>query len=174
MNEQGIQGFRKEMLTYELFILNPKNCNLTKIGVKWMNIYGLIIMSIVMIPNIIFAIKEKNFESKYHNNEVEIIEQIGRFGSMGLMIFNIPLLEFGYWFNNGKTVYVVLTGILAVLYCFVWFLYFRKSTLEKAMSLAIIPTIIFLSSGIIQGKVLLIITAILFGIGHIIITYNNR
>ncbi|MDF2617279.1 MAG: hypothetical protein K0Q47_1936 [Sedimentibacter sp.] len=139
-----------------------------------MNIYGLIIMSIVMIPNIIFAIKEKNFESKYHNNEVEIIEQIGRFGSMGLMIFNIPLLEFGYWFNNGKTVYVVLTGILAVLYCFVWFLYFRKSTLEKAMSLAIIPTIIFLSSGIIQGKVLLIITAILFGIGHIIITYNNR
>lgn len=139
-----------------------------------MNIYGLIIMSIVMIPNIIYAIKEKNFESKYHNKAVEIIEQIGRFGSMGLMIFNIPLLEFGYWFINGKTVYVVLTGVLAVLYCFVWFLYFRKSTLEKAMSLAIIPTIIFLSSGIIQGKVLLIITAILFGIGHIIITYNNR
>jgi uncharacterized membrane-anchored protein YitT (DUF2179 family) len=127
-----------------------------------------------MIPNIIYAIKEKNFESKYHNKAVEIIEQIGRFGSMGLMIFNIPLLEFGYWFIYGKTVYVVLAGVLAVLYCFVWFLYFRKSTLEKAMSLAIIPTIIFLSSGIIQGKVLLIITAILFGIGHIIITYNNK
>ena len=139
-----------------------------------MNIYGLIIMAIVMIPNIIFAIKEKNFESKYHNKVVEIIEQIGRFGSMGLMIFNIPLLEFGYWFNNGKIVYRALTGVLAVLYCFVWFLYFRKSTMEKAMLLAIIPTIIFLSSGIIQGKVLLIITAILFGIGHIIITYNNN
>lgn len=139
-----------------------------------MNIYGLIIMAIVMIPNVIFAIKEKNFDSKYHNKAVEIIEQIGRFGSMGLMIFNIPLLEFGYWFNNGKIVYMVLTGVLAVLYCFVWFLYFRKSTIKKAMSLAIIPTIIFLSSGIIQGKVLLIITAILFGIGHIIITYNNR
>jgi hypothetical protein len=127
-----------------------------------------------MIPNVIFAIKEKNFKSKYHNKAVEIIEQFGRFGSMGLMIFNIPLLEFGYWFNNGKTVYVVLIGVLTVLYCFVWFLYFRKSTMEKAMSLAIIPTIIFLSSGIIQGKVLLIITAILFGIGHIIITYNNK
>ena len=139
-----------------------------------MNIYGLIIMVIVMIPNIIVAIKDKNFESKYHNKVVEIIEQIGRFGSMVLMIFNIPLLEFGYWFNNGKIVYMVLTGVLAVLYCFVWFLYFRKSTMEKAMSLAIIPTIIFLSSGIIQGKVLLIITAILFGIGHIIITYNNN
>lgn len=138
-----------------------------------MNIYSLIIMAIVMIPNIIFAVKEKNFESKYHNKVIEIIEQIGRFGSMGLMIFNIPLLEFGYWFNNGKIVYIVLTGVLAVLYCFVWFLYFKKSTMEKEMSLAIIPTIIFLSSGIIQGKVLLIITAIFFGIGHIIITYNN-
>jgi hypothetical protein len=139
-----------------------------------MDIYGLIIMAIVMIPNVLFAIKEKNFESKYHNKAVEIIEQIGRFGSMGLMIFNIPLLEFSYWFNAGKIVYMALTGVLAVLYCFVWFLYFSKSTMEKAMSLAIIPTIIFLSSGIIQGKVLLIITAILFGIGHIVITYNNN
>lgn len=139
-----------------------------------MNIYGLIIMAIVMIPNVIFAIKEKNFESKYHNKAVEIIEQIGRYGSMGLMIFNIQLLEFGYWFNNGKNVYMALTGVLAALYCFVWFLYFKKSTMEKAMLLAIIPTIIFLSSGIIQGKVLLIITAILFGIGHIIITFYNR
>lgn len=139
-----------------------------------MNTYGLIIMAIVMIPNVIFAIKEKNFESKYYNKAVEIIEQIGRFGSMGLMIFNIRLLEFDYWFNNGKIVYMALTGALAVLYCFVWFLYFRKATMEKAMSLAIIPTIIFISSGIIQGKVLLIITSILFGIGHIIITYNNN
>lgn len=138
-----------------------------------MNTYGLIIMAIVMIPNVIFAIKEKNFESKYHNKAVEIIEQIGRFGSMGLMIFNIQILEFGYWFNNGKILYMALIGILAVLYCFVWFLYFRKATMVKAMSLAIIPTMIFLSSGILQGKVLLIITAILFGIGHIIITYNN-
>ena len=40
-----------------------------------MNIYGLIIMAIVMIPNVIFAMKEKNFESKYNNKTVEIIEQ---------------------------------------------------------------------------------------------------
>ncbi len=111
---------------------------------------------------------------KYHNKIVEIIEQIGRFGSMGLMIFNIQVLEFGYWFNNGKIVYMALTGVLALLYCFVWFIYFKKATIEKAMLLAIIPTIMFLVSGIIQGKVLLIITAIFFGIGHITITYNNR
>jgi hypothetical protein len=139
-----------------------------------MNVYGLIIMAIFMIPNVIYVIKEKNFEGKYHNKVVEIIEQIGRFGSMGLMIFNIPILEFGYWFDAGKIVYMALTGVLAVLYCFVWFLYFKKSTMKNVMSLAIIPTIIFLSSGIIQGKILLIVLAILFGIGHIIITFNNN
>lgn len=31
------------------------------------------------------------------NKAVEIIEQVGKFNSMGLMIFNIQLLEFGYY-----------------------------------------------------------------------------
>lgn len=141
----------------------------------WLNIYGLITMIIIMIPNVIFAIKEKNFESKYHNKTVELIEQIGRFGSMGLMIFNIPLLDYGYWFTNGKALYVFSIAILSTLYCIVWFLYFQKASSEKAILLAIIPTILFLSSGIIQGKILLIISSILFGITHVIITYyNNR
>lgn len=140
----------------------------------WLNIYGLIIMIILMIPNIIFALKKKNFQSKYHNKVVEIIEQIGRFGSMGLMIINIPLLEFGYWFNKGEIVFMALTGILALLYCFVWILYFKKSTIARAMALAIIPTIMFFISGVLQGKVLLILTAVIFGVGHIIITYKNN
>ncbi|MGL4740181.1 MAG: hypothetical protein ACRC41_05165 [Sarcina sp.] len=141
---------------------------------NWLNTYGLTIIIVIMMPNIIFAIKEQNFESKYSNKIVEIIEQVGRFGSIGLMIFNISVLEFGYWFNNGKLIYIILISILATFYCFVWFLYFRKSTMEKAMALAIIPMLIFLLSGIIQGKVLLILTAVLFGIGHIMITYNNN
>ncbi|MCC3866642.1 hypothetical protein [Terrisporobacter mayombei] len=141
----------------------------------WLNIYGLIAMIIIMIPNVIFAMKEKNFESKYNNKVVELIEQIGRFGSMGLMIFNIPLLDYGYWFTKGKVLYVSSIAVLSILYCFVWFLYFQKASIEKAILLAIIPTILFLLSGIIQGKVLLILSAILFGITHIIITYyNNR
>ncbi|MGL5151104.1 MAG: hypothetical protein ACRC7N_11090 [Clostridium sp.] len=67
---------------------------------NWLNAYGLIIMIVIMIPNIIFAKKEQNFESKYNNKIVEIVEQVGRFGSMGLMLFNISVLEFGYWSYN--------------------------------------------------------------------------
>lgn len=140
----------------------------------WLNIYGLITMIIIMIPNAIFAIKEKNFESKYNNKTVELIEQIGRFGSMGLMIFNIPLLDYGYWFTNGKVLYMFSIVILVILYCTVWFLYFQKASIEKALLLAIIPTILFLFSGIIQGKILLIVSAVIFGITHVIITYYNN
>ena len=141
---------------------------------SWLNVYGLIIIIIIMIPNVIYAIKEKNFENKYNNKIVELIEQIGRYGSMGLMIFNIQLLEYGYWFTNGKILYEVSTFVLSLLYCFVWFLYFKKASIEKAILLAIIPTIIFLLSGIIQGKVLLTLSSIFFGIAHLIITYYNN
>ncbi|TGY44587.1 hypothetical protein E5347_04635 [Clostridium sartagoforme] len=139
-----------------------------------MNIHGLVIMIIIMIPNIVFAMREKNFESKYNNKLIEVIEQIGRLGSMFLMIFNISFLNYGYWFSNAKKVYMILVGVLALAYCLTWVLYFKKATISKAMALAIIPTLIFLFSGLISLNILLIITSVLFGIGHLTITYYNN
>lgn len=140
-----------------------------------LNRYGLVIVIILMIPNIIFLFKENHFETPYKNHVVEFIEQVGRFASIGLMIFNIGLLEYGYWFTGGKILYEGLTFILAMLYCLIWAWYFKNKSIKKAMLLAMIPTLIFLSSGVIQGKVLLILSSILFGIAHVIITYyNNR
>ena len=92
---------------------------------NYINIHGLIIIIIIMIPNIIFAMKENHFKSKYNNKIIEVIEQIGRFGSIGLMIFNIPFLNNGYRFTNGRLLYIFLTSILSIVYCFVWFLYFK-------------------------------------------------
>ena len=43
-------------------------------------IYGLAIMAIIMIPNIIFAIKKGGGQTAYRNKTVEILEQIGRYG----------------------------------------------------------------------------------------------
>ena len=57
----------------------------------WFNIFGLIFLSVIMIPNIIFAIKCKDgFDNKWNNKYVAFIEQIGRFGCFGFMIINIP------------------------------------------------------------------------------------
>ena len=107
------------------------NSNLGDRYMDWLNIYGLVIMIIIMIPNIVFAMREKNFESKYNNKLIEVIEQIGRFGSMFLMIFNISFLNYGYWFSKAKKVYMILVGVLALAYCLTWVLYFKKATILK-------------------------------------------
>ena len=58
---------------------------------SWFNYYGLAIMAIIMIPNIVYAVKHKGgAENGYRNRAAEVLEQIGRYGCMALMIFNIP------------------------------------------------------------------------------------
>ena len=45
----------------------------------WFNYYGLGIMALIMVPNIIYAVKHKDgAENKYANKAVEILEQTGR------------------------------------------------------------------------------------------------
>ena len=47
----------------------------------WLNIFGLIMIAVIMIPNIIFAIRcKEGFENKWSNKTIEVAEQIGRFG----------------------------------------------------------------------------------------------
>lgn len=141
---------------------------------EWLNGFGLIVMMIIMIPNIAYGVKNKSVESKYQNKLMEAIEQVGRYGSMFFMIINLPILSYGFLFENGKTVYIVVISILAIFYCLIWIFFFRKETLPRAMLLAIIPTLIFVISGVLTQYYLLVLTGIIFGIGHITITYNNN
>ena len=67
-----------------------------QMGISWLNIWGLIIVALLLIPNIIYAVKQKNRENKCTNKCMNILEQIGRYGSMFLMVFNIGLAEFGF------------------------------------------------------------------------------
>ena len=65
---------------------------------KLFNIYGFTFVAVIMIPNIIFAIKCKDgFENKWNNKLVETMEQIGRFSCFVFMIINIPKTSFGWW-----------------------------------------------------------------------------
>lgn len=44
----------------------------------WLNIFGLIFLIIIMVPNIIYAVKCKDgFVNKWQNKTVELLEQIG-------------------------------------------------------------------------------------------------
>ena len=140
----------------------------------WFNYYGLIIIAIIMIPNIIFAIKHKDsFENRYKNKAVEVMEQIGRYACLVLMVFNIPYTYFNFWFGHALIVYLAVNGVLSLSYLLFWAICRNKNGKLKALSLSIIPSVIFLLSGVILAYIPLIAFAILFGANHIILSCKN-
>ena len=141
---------------------------------EWFNVFGLIFITIIMIPNIIYAIKCKDgFNNKFQNKTVELLEQMGRFGCFGFMIFNIPGTWFGWWSDEAFAVYLAVNVILVLLYCLIWIICFKKNTVFRALALSVLPSIVFLFSGIMSRSVLLIASAVLFAPCHILISYKN-
>ena len=141
---------------------------------EWLNVFGLVMAAVIMIPNILFAMKCKDgFVNKWNNKSVETVEQIGRFGCFGFMIINIPGTWFGWWSDEAFAVYLVVDAVLVTLYCVIWVVCFRKSSVFRALALSIIPSVLFLFSGIMSRSILLTIAAVLFAPSHILISYQN-
>lgn len=140
---------------------------------NWFNYYGLAIMVIIMVPNIIYYLKHKNdVEFTYQNKAILIVEQIGRYGCFILMIFNIPYTYFNFWFNNALIVYLSVNGGLCLVYLTIWIIYWNKNNKFKALSLSILPSFIFIFSGIILANIPLIVFALLFAVSHVFISYK--
>ena len=127
-----------------------------------------------MIPNIVFAIRCKDgFANNYRNKIVELVEQIGRFVCFGFMIFNIPGTWFGWVSNESFALYLILDALLVALYCILWIVCWKKNSVFKALALSLIPSVVFLISGIISRSILLTVAALLFAPAHIFISYQN-
>ncbi len=141
---------------------------------EWFNVFELIFIVVIMIPNVVFAIKRKDgFDNKWDNKFVEFIEQAGRFGCFGFMIFNIPGTWFGWWSDEAFALYLIVDGILVMLYCAIWIICFKKNSVFRALALSVIPSALFLFSGIISRSVLLTVASVLFAPSHIAISYRN-
>ena len=141
---------------------------------EWLNVFGLVMVAVIMIPNILFAMKCKDgFVNKWNNKFVETVEQIGRFGCFGFVIINIPGTWFGWWSDEAFAVYLVVDAVLVTLYCVIWAVCFRKSSVFRALALSILPSLLFLFSGIMSRSILLTIAAVLFAPSHILISYQN-
>ena len=141
---------------------------------EWFNVFGLVFIVVIMIPNIVFAVRCKDdFENKWNNKVIELIEQIGRFGCIGFMIFNVPGTWFGWWSNEAFAIYLIIDVLLIFLYCAIWFIFWKKNNVFRALALSIIPSVIFLFSGIMSRSILLIFATILFAPAHILISYKN-
>lgn len=137
-------------------------------------------MAIIMVPNIIyFARHNGNVANMYHNKKVVITEQITRYGCFVLMAFNIPYTYFNFWFKHALIVYLAVNSVLCLAYLIFWAVCWGNNNKLKALSLSILPSCIFLFSGVVLADIPLITCALIFGTTHIFISYkdattNNR
>ena len=46
---------------------------------------------------------------------LQLFEQIGRYGCIAFMVFNIPFTYFGFWFDKAMLVYAIVNSVLCAI-----------------------------------------------------------
>lgn len=138
------------------------------------NLTGLIFVVVLLIPNIIYAATNKDgFAGEFHNKLVETGEQIGRFGCFILMFIQPSFVTLGYIYDGAQALYLILGIVLLALYCGGWIVFRKGNSIAKALTLSILPSVLFLESGILTLNIPLIALSVVFAICHITISYKN-
>ncbi|MDD6673950.1 MAG: hypothetical protein PUE46_08190 [Eubacteriales bacterium] len=141
---------------------------------NWINLFGGVIVLLILIPNIIYALKNKEETHEKSNIVIVITEQVGRYACMLLMIVPLFVGEFGFSPLEFMFNYLIGNLILLVFYYIFWVLFAKNKSLDKALALAAIPTLIFINSAVSVKHWTLLVFALLFGASHIYITYKNN
>ena len=139
----------------------------------WINIFAAAIVVLVLIPNIVYAARNKDEKNLCPNKLMNVIEQAGRYGCIIFMWLPLFVWEFGFNSVLEMILYVVLNSALIIAYIILFAVYLKKKNAPLALILAIIPSCIFLLSGILLRHRLLVCFAVLFAAGHIYVTKKN-
>ena len=140
----------------------------------FINLAAAVLVCILLIPNLIYAVKGPKRGETAGKKGILILEQLGRYVSILLMVLPLWVWEFGFRSVFLMLLYFLGNGVLTITYLAVWVFYFRFPTRRKAMALAILPTGIFLLSGLSLRHWLLVCSSLLFGFTHIYITWQNN
>lgn len=141
---------------------------------EWFNLTGLIFVVVLLIPNMIYAVTNKDgFTGEFHNKLIETGEQIGRFGCFILMFIQPSFVTLGYIYDGAQALYLILGIVLLVLYCGGWIVFRKGNCIAKALTLSILPSVLFLESGILTLNIPLIVMSVVFAICHITISCKN-
>ena len=62
----------------------------------WINLIGAGIVILLLIPNIVYAVKHREEKNLCDNKWMNLMEQIGRYACIILMWLPLPVREFGF------------------------------------------------------------------------------
>ena len=139
----------------------------------WINLFGAGFVILLLIPNAVYALRNRGEENLCANRAMNLMEQAGRYGSIVLMWFPLLVWKFGFKSVPEMLVYLAGNGALLLVYWLVFARYMQKRTAGRALVLAVIPACIFLLSGLLLRHWLLVGSGLLFAVGHIYVTVEN-
>ncbi len=139
----------------------------------WINAFGAGTVLLMLLPNVIYAIKHKNEKNRCENRLMNAAEQIGRYACIVLMWLPLAVWKFGFANEALAAAYLAGNGALLAAYLAVFALYARKKTVPRALLAAALPACIFMLSGLTLRHWLLVGFAALFGAAHIYVTLKN-
>ena len=139
----------------------------------WINLFGGIIVLLMLIPNIVYALKNREERNLCTNRVMNVVEQAGRYGCIVWMWLPLLVWKFGFRSASEMLLYFLGNGVLLMAYWLVFARYMRKKTAKRALVLTILPACIFLLSGLLLRHWLLVGFGLLFAVGHIYVTTIN-
>lgn len=135
---------------------------------------GLVYIIMLFIPSIIWSKnKPVNYDSTNENKILITLERIGQiFSTSFILIFNdFNISSFSIW-----SLWFILSFSLMILYEIAWFKYFKSERkiedfynnfCKIPVPLATLPVAALLLLGIYGNVIWLILSSLIFGIGHI-------
>lgn len=139
----------------------------------WINGFGAGFVILLLIPNIIYAVKHRDGKNLCTNRFMNVLEQIGRYACIVLMWLPLLIWKFGFGSVTEMILYLAGNGVLLAAYWLVFARYCKAKTARRARTLAVLPACIFLLSGVLLRHWLLAGAAVLFAVGHIYVTETN-
>lgn len=144
---------------------------------------GLIFLIMLMIPNIIWSKNKPKDYDKYAENENKLLLTFERIGEGAVTCLSLIFTDFNINNISSWSIILLIAFLLMILYEIYWIRYFKSnktmndmysSILGVPVAGATLPVLSFLLLGIYGKNLLLIISTIILGIGHIGIHLNHR
>ncbi|MBQ7283813.1 MAG: hypothetical protein IJW74_03035 [Oscillospiraceae bacterium] len=137
------------------------------------NYLNIAVVAVMLLPNIIYAVKVHDFKNLCSSKAMIIAENISRFLCIALMIVPLGQKEFGFPSAESFIIYIFGNIILIAVYLIVWISYFKKANRPKGVVLSVVPPAVFVLCGLTLEHWLLVFAGVLFGISHIYVTSVN-
>lgn len=138
------------------------------------SIFNLICAGVVLlllIPNLVYALRHRGGGISSGNRAINILEQIGRLGCIIFMVVPLGVKGGGLGFYSVEAliIWVVGTALLLLAYYVCWAFFARRPGRKLALALAVIPCGVFLLSAVLLRHWVLAVFAGIFTGTHLYI-----